>query len=93
MVLELAIPAEAPTEARIQRLAVGVREVREEMAKVQLELNLQIAKLQLKVQSSTPPEVREQRASTITSRLEEINSAVRDCTRMLEESFEVLANL
>jgi hypothetical protein len=62
MVPELAIPAEAPAEARIQRLAAGVREAREEMAKVQLELNLQIAELQLKAQPSTPPEVREQRA-------------------------------
>ena len=63
------------------------------MAKFQLKLNLYIVELRLKVQPSTPPEVREQHASAITSGLEEISSAVRDCTRMLEESFEVLTNL
>ena len=63
------------------------------MAKFQLELNLQIVELQLKAQPSTPPEVREQCANVITSGMEEINSVVRDCTRMLEESFEVLTTL
>ena len=63
------------------------------MTKVQLELNLQIIDLWLKVQPSTPSEVREQHASAITVGLEEISSVVRDCTRMLEESFEVLTNL
>jgi len=40
MVPELAIPAEEQTKAHIQRLAVGVHEAKEEMAKVQLEMNL-----------------------------------------------------
>lgn len=63
------------------------------MTKVQLELNLQITELWLKAQLSTPPEVREQHANTIASGLEEIDNVVRDCTRMLEESFEVPMNL
>lgn len=46
---ELAIPTDIPAEARIHRFIVGVCEAREEMTKVQLDLNLQIAKLQLKV--------------------------------------------
>jgi len=50
-------------EAQIQRLAIGVFEVREEMKKLQLELNLQITELRLKVQLYTALEVREQRAS------------------------------
>lgn len=70
-----------------------MREAREEMTKVQLELNLQIAELGLKAQPSTPQEVIEQCASAITAGLDEIGSAVRDCTSMLEESFEVLTNL
>ena len=89
MVPELAIPI----ETRIERLAVGVHEAREEMAKVQLELNLQIAKLWLKAQPSTPPEVREQCANAITTGMEEISNAVKDCTKMLEQSFEVLTTL
>lgn len=93
MVPKMAILAEAPAEARIQRLAAGVREVREEMAKVQLALNLQIAELQLKAQSSTPPEVREQCAISVTLGMEEISNVVRDCTRILEGLFEVLTDL
>ena len=67
--------------------------MREEMAKVQLELNLQIVELRLKVQPSTTPEVREQRANTITSGMKEISGAVKDCTKMLEESFKALTTL
>ena len=63
------------------------------MTKVQLELNLQIAELWLKAQLSNPLEVREQCANAITAGLDEIDSLVRDCNRMLEESFEVLTNL
>ena len=59
MVLELAILAEALAEACIRRLATGVHKAKEEMDNVQLELNFQIAKLQLKAQPSTPLEVRE----------------------------------
>lgn len=40
MVPKLAILADAPTKVCIHGLEVGVREAREEMAKVQLELNL-----------------------------------------------------
>jgi len=63
------------------------------MTKVQLDLNLQIIEMWLKAQPSTPLEVREHRANTIITGLDEISSVVRDCTRMLEESFEVLRNL
>lgn len=90
---ELAVIADILVEAPLHRLAAGVREVREEMTKVQLELNLQITELWLKVQPSTPAEVREKCASTITAGLDEIGSAVQHCTNMLEESFEVLPNL
>ena len=90
---ELAIPENMLAEARIHRVAVGVCEAREEMTKVQLELNIQIIELRLKVQPSTPSEVREQCGSAITAGLDEIGSAVQDCTNMLEESLEVLSKL
>lgn len=51
---ELAIPADLPTEVWIHRLAARVDETREEMTKIQLDLNLQIAKLWLKAHPSTP---------------------------------------
>ena len=59
MVLELAIPTEELLQACVRKLAVGVRDKREEMARVQLELNLQIAELQLKAQPSTLSKVKE----------------------------------
>lgn len=67
MVPEFSIPIEAPTKVPIRRLAARVCKARDQMDNVQLELNLQITKLQLKAQPSTPPEVREECASTITS--------------------------
>jgi len=80
-------------EVHIWKLIAGVREAKEEMAKVQLELNLQIAELQLKAQPSTPSEVKEQRASAITKGIAEINNAVKDYTWLFEGSFEVLTTL
>lgn len=65
-------------------MAIRVCKAREEMTKVQLELNLQIIELWLKVQISTPLEIREQRASVVAAGLEEIGGVVRDCTDMLE---------
>lgn len=62
------------------------------MAKVQLELNLQIVELQLKAQPSTSLEIRKHRASAIILGMGEIKSVIRDSTGMLEELFEVLTN-
>ncbi len=84
MVPELAIQVEEPAE---------LREAKEEMAKVQLELNLQISKLQLKAQPSTPPEIKEQRTSAITTTIAKVNNIVKDCTKLFEESFKVLTTL
>ena len=63
------------------------------MTRVQLELNLQIAKLQLKVQPSTPPEIREQHTSAIAAGMEDIGGAVHECMNMLEQALEVLMTL
>ena len=49
MVLELAIQVEEPVEVRVWKLVGGVRKAKEEMARVQQELNLQIVEIQLKV--------------------------------------------
>lgn len=48
MVPELAIHIEEPTEVHVRKLAARVCEAKKEMTRVQLELNLQIVKLQLK---------------------------------------------
>lgn len=93
MVLELAILVDAPQEARIHRLATRVHEAWEVMTKLQLELNLQTTELWLKAHPSTPQEVWEKCVNAIIAGMEEINNAVRDYTKMLEESFEVLTGL
>lgn len=90
---ELAIQAEELVEARVRKLAAGVRDSREEMTKVQMELNLQMVELQLKVQPSTPLEVKEQRAVEITTIIAVVNSAVTYYTKLFEQSFEVLTTL
>jgi len=82
--LELAIAANLLVEVWIHNLASGVHDVREETIRVQLKLNLQIVELGLKVQPSTPLEIKEQHASTITTRLEDIRGLMCDCTNVLE---------
>ena len=59
MVPELAIPDGELIEVHIHKLATGVHDTCTELAKAQLELNLQVANLQLKDQPLTPPEVKE----------------------------------
>lgn len=56
---ELAITTDLLVEVLIHSLANGVRDAREEMTRVQLALNIQITKLWLKVQPSTPLEIKE----------------------------------
>ena len=90
---ELSIPANLPTEVCIHYLSSGFRNTREEISRVQLEINLQIVDLWLKAQPSTPPEVREQCTNTIVAWMEEIGGAAHDCTNMLEQALEVLTTL
>jgi len=56
-IVELVVPAELPTVEKIFQLAAGVRRTHEKAVKVQFELNLQIAELQLQAQSSINLEV------------------------------------
>ncbi len=59
MVPKLAIPEDAEVDEQVYKLAIGVRDARTELAKVQLELNLQIVELQLKAQPSNLTKVKE----------------------------------
>lgn len=92
-VLEMAIAVDLPVEVWIHSLASGAHDANEEATNVQLELNLQIVEQRLKAQPSTPPKIREQHASAITTGLEEIGHAVYECTKMLEQVLEVLTTL
>ena len=56
---ELEIAIDLLVGVRIHTLASGFHEAKEEVMRIQLELNLMITKLQLKAQPSMPPEVRE----------------------------------
>ena len=93
MVPELAIPTEESVKARVHNLAAGVCDEREEMARVQLELNLQIAELYLKAQPSTPPKIKEQRTNTVTTTTSVVDNIVANCMQLFEQSFEVLTTL
>ena len=93
MISEFAISVDEPVEVRVRKLTVGVRDAREKMDRVQLELNLQIAKLQLKDQPSTLLDVKEHRTISIKTVMAVINSVVIDCMKLSEQSFEVLTTL
>jgi len=58
-----------------------------------MEMNLQITKLQLKAQPSTPLEIKEHHTSVIAAGLAEIRGLVHDYTDMLEQELEVLMTL
>lgn len=93
MVPELAIQVEEPVEACVRKLATGVCDARAEMARVQLELNLQLTKLQLRAQLSTLSKVREQHTTMVTTSIMMVDSAVINYMKLFEQSFEVLTTL
>jgi len=84
MVPELDIQAEELVEVCVHKLAIGVCDARAEMARVQLELNLQITELQLRAQPSTLREVREQRTTMVTTTIAVIDSAMIDCMQIFK---------
>ena len=63
------------------------------MARVQLELNLPIEKLQLKAEPSTSLEMREQCTTVVTIAIAAVDNAVANCMQLFEQSFEVLTTL
>lgn len=93
MVPELSIPKDAEANEQVYKLTTRVHDACIELAKVQLELNLQIADLQLKAQPSTPSEVKEQCATTVRETIAVVDSAVADCTGLFKQSFEVLKSM
>lgn len=77
MIPNLAIQAEEPVEVHVQKLAIRVCGIRVEMDRVHLELNLQIAELQLKAQPSTPPEVRQHCTTSVTTTMAVADNGVK----------------
>ena len=73
-------PRLEPVEVCIHKLATRVRDTRTKMARVQLELNLQIPELQLRAQGSTLPEVKEQQVAIVTEAVAAVENVVADCT-------------
>lgn len=90
---ELHIPEEALLEAKIQKLAVVIREVKEEVARVQFELNTKIIELVLKLQPSTSPKVREQCSAAVKEGIAIVDVAVVDCTNLFEHAMDVVTTL
>ena len=91
--LEFVVSAILPIAENIHQLAAGVYKAQEEVANVQLELNLQIVELRLKAQPSTPPEVIEQHHCAIQSALEAIEHVVQDCMGLLDQPLFTLTSL
>jgi len=92
-VLELDIPDDEPVDVWIQKLTARVRNARIELAKVQFDLNLNIAELQLKAQPSTPLEVREKHKRDVEDAIVVVNNSVKECTTLFEQVLEVVTNL
>lgn len=90
---ELEIAVDLPVGIRIHKLASGFHVVKEEAAKIQLELNLQIIELKLQAQPSTPPVVTEQHKSLISFGWENITHSMKECTDLLTKSLITLTSL
>lgn len=90
---ELHILDDAQLEAKIRKLATDVREAKEKVRRVTFEFNLKIAKLQLKLQPTTPLEVQEQHRVEIKEGMATLDATVTDCVALFEQSMELVTNL
>jgi len=63
------------------------------VARVQFELNMKSKELELKSQTSTPPEVREQRSAVVKEGIATMDVAVVNCTTLFEHAMEVVTAL
>lgn len=93
IVLELQIPQEVPLEAKIRKLAAGVREAKTEVARVQFQLNLKFIELELKSQPLTLPKVREQCEAAVKDGVPIVDAMVMDCTTLFEQAMEEVTTL
>ncbi len=93
IVPKLHIPQEVSVETKISKLATVVRDTKMEVAMVQFELNLKITKLQLKLQPSTPLEVREQCKAPVKDGIVVVDATVVDCPMLFKQSMEVVTVL
>ena len=70
-----------------------MKELKEEISKVRFELQLQISELQLKLQPTTPPKVREQCEATIKANMNTLEDAIKGCSQLFEKTMEMWTSL
>lgn len=70
-----------------------MREAKDEVNLVQSELNMKIIELQLKLQPTTPPEIREQRGDAIKEGMAIVDAIVTNYTTSFEKAMELVTNL
>lgn len=90
---ELEITTDLPTGIQIHKLESGFYEAKEEEMRIELDLNLQITELRLKVKPSTPFEVGEQWHYVIQYGLEVIACTTEECTGLLDQSLVMVNSL
>jgi len=93
MMQELHILDDTPLEAMIKKLTMGVRDAKVEVARVHFVLNLKIIELELKLQTSTLLEVREQCKATVRNGVATVDAMVVGCLMLFEQAMEVVTTL
>ncbi len=74
-------------------LTARVLDARTKLAKVQFEMNLKIMELELRAETSTPPEVREQCEAAVKDEAAAVDATVKECTSLLQRSLKIVTIL
>lgn len=90
---QLQILADMISTDKIQKIVVIVKESQAEMNKDRFELQLQILKLELKLQTTTPSEVREKRRAIIKEEMVTSDAIVKGCTQLFEQTTKLWNSL
>ena len=72
---------------------MAVKDTKEEVDKVSLELQMHIVELQLKLQQPTQLEVREQYEADAKAVMNNIETTIKDCNQIFEDVMEICASL
>ena len=81
---ELKIWAEETSVEKIHKLATAVKESKDEISRVRFKLQLHISKLQLNLQPTSPPEVREKCEAAIKEEMDTLQGPNKGYMKLFE---------
>jgi len=76
-------------EDKVAKLGLAVKGYKDTITVVQFKYKIHISQLQMKLQVTTPQDVRDQRETNLKATIVSISATVEDCGKFLDESLQI----